>query len=408
MISIANATSRNKYGFGSGNINEMLRGVVYGSPIPQFVIDKDHKVVYWNKALEKYSGIKDENIIGTSLQWRAFYGHERPCLADLLVDREIKKIPKFYPGKYKKSKLVDGAYEATDFFPEMGKKGKWLYFTAALIRNSEEDIIGAVETLEDVTESKELERVREEFISLASHQLRDAPTAINWSAQTLLDGDLGPLNEKQKKFVSEIYQRNKNSIGLINDLLDVSRMDLGTFLIDREPTDIRNICQNVIKEFEIKIAEKKLQFGVHYDNDIPIIQADPQLIQIILQNLISNAIRYTSDGGKIDVKISVSAVSRRKKDSDNILIAVADTGCGIPESQKSKIFTRMFRADNAKSIQAGGTGLGLYIIKSILGQANGKIWFESQENKGSTFYVSIPLAGMKAKKGDAKLSLKVT
>ena len=131
-----------------------LSAILHGSPIPQFVIDKDHKVIQWNTALECYSGIKADEVIGTNQQWRAFYPQERPCMADLIVERQIEKIPQWYSGKHTKSSLIEDAYEATDFFPHMGKSGTWLHFTAAPIRDSLGAIIGAVETLEDIMERK--------------------------------------------------------------------------------------------------------------------------------------------------------------------------------------------------------------------------------------------------------------
>ena len=158
---------------------QWLKSVIGGSPIPAFVIGKNHRIMYWNKALEELTKIKAEDVIGTSQQWRAFYSKKRPCMADLLVRREQGNISKWYTGKYIKSKLLDEAYEAIDFFPELGNHGKWLRFTAAIIRNAAGDLIGAIETLEDITRRKkakeallkaheELEqRVRERTAELA-------------------------------------------------------------------------------------------------------------------------------------------------------------------------------------------------------------------------------------------------
>ncbi|MCX5827876.1 MAG: PAS domain-containing protein [Deltaproteobacteria bacterium] len=131
-----------------------LNSVFQGFSIPAFVIGKDHKVILWNRALEKLSKIPAEDMIGTDQQWRAFYAKERPCMADLLVDSAVKNISKWYTGKYRKCDVDEEAFEATDFFPELGKKGRWLRFTAAVIRDSQGELVGAVETLEDITEQK--------------------------------------------------------------------------------------------------------------------------------------------------------------------------------------------------------------------------------------------------------------
>jgi PAS domain S-box-containing protein len=138
---------------------QKLKAVVNGSPIPQFVIDQNHTVIHWNKAIETITGMKAENIIGTKQNWVDFYGEVRPSMADFLVDQNFDAISELYQGKYKKSKFIPDAYEATDFFPSFGKEGKWLHFTAAAIKDSVGNIMGAIETLEDITERKQIEEV---------------------------------------------------------------------------------------------------------------------------------------------------------------------------------------------------------------------------------------------------------
>jgi PAS domain S-box-containing protein/putative nucleotidyltransferase with HDIG domain len=156
--------------------SERLHNIILGSPIPAFVIRKDHTVIHWNKALEELSGIKAENVIGTSNHWMAFYRHNRPCLADLLVDGLVDEIPKLYPGKYVKSELIEDAYEATDFFPELCDEGRWLHFTAAAMKDSKGAMVGAIETLEDVTEKKQMEEALRENEERLRAILEGSPT----------------------------------------------------------------------------------------------------------------------------------------------------------------------------------------------------------------------------------------
>ncbi len=139
------------------NGEQCLHSVVGSSPIPAFVIGKDHRVIYWNRALAELSGIRAEDVVGTRQHWRAFYNSERPCMADLLVDESPETVSRWYAGKHIKSKLIDDAFEATDFFPDLGSRGKWLRFTAAVIRSAAGALVGAVETLEDITEAKRAE-----------------------------------------------------------------------------------------------------------------------------------------------------------------------------------------------------------------------------------------------------------
>jgi PAS domain-containing protein len=133
---------------------ERLRSIMHGSPVPQFVIDGDHKVLYWNKAMDKCTGRRSEEMVGTGDHWKALYPFNHPSLADLLVAGKTGEIDEWYPGKWRRSKVLKEAYEATDYFPELGDDGSWLNFTATLVHDSRGAVIGAVETLQDITERK--------------------------------------------------------------------------------------------------------------------------------------------------------------------------------------------------------------------------------------------------------------
>ena len=165
-----------------------LDSIIEESPIPQFVVDRNHRIMHWNKALAEYSGIRAESVIGTTEQWRAFYDRERPCLADLLLDGEVENISGWYEGKFRKSILIDDAYEAIDFFPRMTGDGKWLYFTAGLVRGPDGKVIGAVETLEDITERKQAEealRREHEKLDRAFEQLTASEEELRVSYEDL-------------------------------------------------------------------------------------------------------------------------------------------------------------------------------------------------------------------------------
>lgn len=245
---------------------------------------------------------------------------------------------------------------------------------------------------------RSLDVAKDEFVSIASHQLRTPLTALKGYAGMLLDGDAGPINDKQREYLEEIIAANNRMISLTTALLNVSRVDLDVFIVEPVQLNLKKIAEDVLKDLSKKIELKKLQVELNYKKNTPSIKADMNIVRMIFQNLFTNSVKYTPEKGKIIINI--------KKDATNILISVADTGCGIPANVQSKIFTKMFRADNARIIDSDGAGLGLYIIKSTLEKTNGKIWFKSIENKGSTFYVTIPLEGMKKKKGTKRLELK--
>ena len=211
----------------------------------------------------------------------------------------------------------------------------------------------------------------------------------------LLDEDTGALKKEQKEYLKEVYNGNQRMIELVNALLNVSRLELGTFSINPKPLNITTIINELINEFALKINKKKIKFVKKYDK-LPKINLDKELTRIIIQNLISNAIKHTSVGGKITLKLL--------RKNNKIEISIKDNGIGIPEEQQSQVFSKLFRADNAIKKDISGTGLGLYIVKSIMDNSGGKVWFKSKENKGSTFYVSLPLKGMVAKKGTKQLT----
>ena len=260
----------------------------------------------------------------------------------------------------------------------------------------EEKIIGAIAVFRDITHEKTIDQAKSEFVSLASHQLRTPLSTINWYSEMLLSRDAGILNEEQEKFVNEIYRGSKRMVELVNALLNVSRLELGTFMIEPSPSDFEKIADDVLKELEPQITTKQMEIVRNFENDLPPINADPKLIRIIFQNLLSNSVKYTQEKGKIEVSI--------KKAGSDITITVADNGHGIPKEAQEKIYTKLFRADNAKEIDADGTGLGLYIIKSIIDNSGGKISFQSELNKGTSFQISFPLSGMIKKEGVKQLS----
>ncbi len=170
---------------------------------------------------------------------------------------------------------------------------------------------------------------------------------------------------------------------------------MGTFVVEPETISLPTILDTILEEFAKQITTKKLTITKSIDAKLPKVSADPKLLDIIMQNIIGNAIEYSNEKGKVDIKISF--------DAKNYTLSVSDTGIGIPKKDKDKIFTKLFRSDNAKVHAAGGNGLGLYLVKTIISKTGGKIWFESEEGKGTTFFVSFPLSGMKKKGGDKQL-----
>ena len=250
-----------------------------------------------------------------------------------------------------------------------------------------------VSLCQDITQRKEVDRAKTEFVSLASHQLRTPLSAIRWYSEMLLSKYVGDLNEKQKQYVKEIYAGNLRMVELVNALLNVSRIDLGTFAIEPEPVNLVEICESVLGELNPQIMLKKQTVEKNFRTAPASYSADAKLIRIVFQNFLSNSVKYTQPEGHIAVEIATQG--------SDLYIRVSDNGYGIPKQQHGKIFEKLFRADNVRQKDTEGTGLGMYIVKAIVESSGGKIWFESAENEGTTFHVLLPLAGM-PKKGGTK------
>ncbi len=254
--------------------------------------------------------------------------------------------------------------------------------------------------IRDVTKEKEVDKAKTEFVSLASHQLRTPLSTIRWYVEMLLSGDAGKVSVAQKNFLDEIYVANKRMTDLVNALLNVSRIEMGTLGIEPEPTDVIRLVDESLGGLLPQIKKRWLDIAREVDETLELVNVDPKLVSIIFQNLLENAVKYAPVHGKIFVEI--------KKEESDLLISVVNSGPAISAEDKSKIFTKFFRTQDAKNMDANGTGLGLYIVKSILEHSGGKIWLESParaaamrvgSGEGVAFHVKIPLAGMRRMKG---------
>lgn len=239
----------------------------------------------------------------------------------------------------------------------------------------------------DVTKEMEVDRAKTEFVSLASHQLKTPLTSISWLAEALLRGTGGKLTAEQENYVSKIMESSGRMSTMVNDLLNVSRIETDTLAIRPETVDAVALMTSVIDEQRHAAEEKGVALTFTHTDNIPTPSADPQLLRMIFQNLLSNAIKYTGQGGAVACDMSPAEAGR-----EMIFLSVKDSGIGIPKKDVPHIFEKLVRASNAQSLVPDGTGLGLYLVKTILDRVGGGITFESEEGKGTTFYATIPLA----------------
>ncbi len=234
----------------------------------------------------------------------------------------------------------------------------------------------------DITEQKLIEKAKTEFLSLAAHQLKTPLATTKWYTDMLFSGDIGVLNDEQKKYMTVLHVANQNMVELVDVLLNISRIEMGSLAVEKVPTNVQDLLESIKNEFALQINLKKINLVVNYNGLFESIESDPKLFRIVIQNLVSNAIKYTPDGGTISINFEESSNERR--------IVVSDTGFGIPIDQQDRIFSKLFRADNVKKLSSSqGTGLGLYLVKSIIVSMGGDIRFSSEENKGSIFTITF-------------------
>ncbi len=239
-----------------------------------------------------------------------------------------------------------------------------------------------VYTERDISKRKEIDRAKSEFVSLASHQLRTPMLSMRWYTEMMLSGDTGVLTEKQREYVGKIYNGTQALVELVQLFLDVSKIEMGALQIQPTPLRAEVIIDSVLEELQPHMDKKML----HVEKNITLkqeITTDARLLRIVIQNLISNAVKYTGEKGTITIDI--------QKSGHNVVFSVGDTGCGIPTEEQHLIFSKMFRAHNAAKAAAHGFGLGLYMVKSIVESLGGSISFVSVLDRGTTFTFILPM-----------------
>ena len=542
-----------------------LKQAIEGNSIPTFIIDNNHTITHWNKSCEKLTGISAAEIVGTRKAWSAFYAKERQTMADFVVDGATEEeIAGYYEGKSIKFTLIEGAYEGENFYPDLGEKGKWLFFTATPLIDQKGKIVGAIETLQDITDRKqseekireyseklestvevrtkalrralydteeardktdgilksiadglivtdtytriilmnraaedmlgvrfsevidrpidfaikdetlrqrfkksltkrepgyqfdfelpgenskhlriirartseikdksgrqtgiitiiyditlerEVDRMKTEFISTAAHQLRTPLTSILGFSEILMTRD--NIKEKEKKeFISYINKQSVNLANIINDLLDISRIESGIgFTLHKVPCNINEIIKEIVKYFQASYPKR--QFDIILPKEPVEVKVDKDKIGQVLENILSNAVKYSPEGGEIRLSAELIADFGFRNAEDSIAdgglqnaeleghvkesairnpqsaiqISVADHGIGISPDQVEQMFDKFYRAD-ASDAAIPGTGLGMSIVRNYVEAHGGKVWVESELGKGTTVKFVIPI-----------------
>lgn len=248
---------------------------------------------------------------------------------------------------------------------------------------------------QDITKRMELDKRKTEFISIASHQLNTPLSGMKWFLELLMLGKGGELNPTQKSYLQNVIDSNANMISLVRSLLNISRIESGRIIVDPKPTSIKELVTHLIGEIRPQAEKRNQKITLNIARNVPLIKIDPKLIQHVYLNLLSNAIKYSPDNSTISLTI--------RKNRDSIVSCVKDSGYGIPKSEQSKLFEKFFRAENVRRREVDGSGLGLYLVKTVVESSGGEIWVNSEEDKGSEFCFSLPLKGSQKKAGEVTL-----
>jgi PAS domain S-box-containing protein len=333
--------------------------------------DEVSRIVRINKAALNILGYTREDVINKWYPGTIVAVNEDGSEVSLL-DRSISKA--FITGK----SITENSY----YLNKNGQKIPVSITVSPILIDGRP--VGAINLFRDITQEYEIDRIKSEFISLASHQLRTPLSSIKTYSHMLLEGFMGALNEDQIKALESVVDASDRMNQLTDTLLNITRIEAGSMTISKKEVEICSLAEKVIKEQSLDAEAKNISVTLNAPKKSTLVNTDKFIIKEILTNLLSNAIKYTPDNGKVSIEI--------KSAKDEVVCRVVDTGIGIPKNAQEQIFDKFYRAPNVAERDTTGTGLGLYLIKSLADRINIPIWFESEEGKGSSFCFSLPAA----------------
>lgn len=348
-------------------LSSIGEGVVY--------VDSEGRIGLINSAAERIMGFGQDEVMGAPLSSVYRLEDEKKKLID--ADKRPANVA------MNTGKTVETPMHPKPYYYVRKDKTRFPVHINVRPVSLHGDIIGAIAVFQDVTDEMEFDQRKSEFISIASHQLRSPLSATKWLSDMLRQGDAGKLLPKQQELADKLFEANERMVVMVNDLLNVSRIESGVIKPTLTPTDLTKLVNEVLSDTAPLLIQKK-QLLVKNIAKLPPVLADALLTREVFANFISNASKYSPDGGTVTVSL--------EQKGNEAVVVVKDTGIGIPKKDHGQMFKKFFRAENAAKSTVQGTGLGLYVCKSIIELSGGKIWFDSDEGKGTTFYFTLPMA----------------
>ncbi|MGD9122509.1 MAG: response regulator [Desulfobacterales bacterium] len=373
------------------NSEERLSQIFNFLPDPTWVVDNEGRVVTWNRAMEKLTATEANDMVGKGNYEHAlpFYGKRRPVLIDLVRDWKPEYEKEYLSIKRDGNNLVSESYH-----PNFGKDGKYLLGTASLLYDASREVVGAIESLRDITDRKIMEdelleakqiadeanRAKSDFLANMSHEIRTPMNAVIGMTHLALKTNLTP---KQQDYLNKIKSSANSLLGIINDILDFSKIEAGKLDMEAVDFNLEDVLDNLGNLVSVKAQEKEdLEVLFATGQDVPrFLVGDPLRLGQILINLANNAVKFTDSG---EIVVSTELV-KKNKDRVTLKFAVSDSGIGLTQEQAGKLFQSFSQADTSTTRKYGGTGLGLAISKKLANMMGGEIWVESEPGQGSTF-----------------------
>ncbi len=398
-----------------------LEAIISSTTDGLIVFDKEDRITHINPAAEKLLGIEKQKVLNQTIPMSSLLNKNPKINREPLVDcwdvldceesecpvfqvkearcwtfpqtRCFGRIQRNLKERYELCKDCKVFQLNLEIVEETGmpsteeafikSSGKTLKIITDPVLDDEGNFLGYMKTLQDISLEKEVDRMKTEFISTVSHELRTPLTSIKGYVDLIIDGEAGEINEVQREFLEIVKQNNDRLVSLINDLLDVSRIESGRVKLKKESLILREVVEQAVTSIENLAKSKEMHISLSIPSELPKVFADRSRIVQIIVNLLSNAIKYTPAKGCI-------RITARASDS-KVATSISDTGVGIPTEHLDRLFVKFYRVDSSLTTEVGGTGLGLAIVKSIVDLHGGEVWAVSKVGKGSTFTFTLPV-----------------